>query len=181
MTKLSEIRLAFTDTETTGLDEQKHEIVEIATLIYNPCNDKVEDEWVTKVAPTHIETASSIALRINGYVDNPKAYTKGLKSALIKFNSLVKNCFIVGQNIEFDLKFIHKGMNDFGIKPSFGRHRKLELMSLVWWAIKNTDLEKMSLESLCNHFEISNVGAHTALVDCQRTFEVYKRLLELYT
>ena len=178
--KLFEYNLAMVDCETTGLDSQKHEIIELATLIYNPSDDKVTDEWVTKIAPSNIVTASPKALQINGYINNPQSYTNNIKSALIKFNSLVKDCIIVGQNIEFDLKFINKNMTDLNIKPSFGQHRKLDLMSLAWWAVKDTEIPGMSLENFCNHFDVPNVGAHSALIDCRRTFEVYKVLADFY-
>ncbi len=180
MTKLYEIKLAFVDTETTGLELQKHEIIELATIIYDPNDDKVTDEWSTKIAPLNIETASPKALQINGYINNPQLYTNNLKSALIKFNSLVKDCMIVGQNIEFDLKFIYKSMAVLNIKPSFGYHRKLDMMSLAWWAVKDTEIPGMSLENFCDYFDVPNVGAHSALVDCRRTFEVYKILANFY-
>lgn len=171
--KLSEYNLAFVDTETTGLNEDEHEIIEIGVLIYNQQTDQIEDEWETKIAPTHIETASQTALRINGYINNPELYRGSLKSALIKFNSLVEGCIIVGQNVSFDLKFINKVLKELNITPKFDR-RYLELMGLSWWAVKDSDLPGISLESLCNHFNIPNIGAHSALIDCRRAFEVYR-------
>ncbi len=177
--KLNEYKLAFVDTETTGLDYHQHEIIELATLIYNQQTDEIESEWETKIAPSHIETASPEALKINGYYNNPDTYTGNINSALIKFNSLVDGCIIVGQNISFDLGFIYYNMKPLNIKPSFGR-RYLEMMGMAWFAIKDSDTTKMSLESFCNNFGIPNVGAHSALVDCRRTFEVYRHLKDFY-
>ena len=174
MKKLHEINLAFADIETTGLDLETHEIIEIAVLAYNPNTDEIK-EWETKIAPSHIETASDVALRINGYTNNPKSYATNLKSAMIKFNSLTEGCIIVGQNINFDLSFIKKAMKELGISPNFDR-RSLDLMSLVWFAVKDTGIPGISLEKLCNYFGVCNVGAHTAMVDCRRTFEIYRKL-----
>ena len=178
--KLAEFNLAFCDTETTGLSEIEHEIIEVAAIVYDPRTNQVIDEWETKVAPTHIETAQPKALQINGYINNPGLYTGSLNSALIKLNSLVKGCMIVGQNVDFDLKFLYRSMNELGIKPSFDRHRKIDVMSMAWFAVKDSDLPGMSLADLCNHFQVSNVGAHSALVDCRRTLEVYRALQERY-
>lgn len=177
--KLSEHKLAFVDLETTGLVPEKHEIIEIGTLIYNQQTDEVEREWETKIAPTHIETADEIALKINGYINNPDLYRTSLKSSLIKFNSLVKDCVIVGQNIGFDLSFLYKNMRENDIKPSFS-HRNLDLIGLAWFQVKDTDIPGISLERLCNHFGVSNVGAHTALIDCRRSFEIYRHLAKFY-
>lgn len=179
--KLSEMNLAFVDTETTGLSVEDHEIIEIAVLLYDQKEDKVIKEWETKIAPSHIETASEVALRINGYNDDPQSYTGSLKSAMIKFNSLVRrgDSLIVGQNVAFDLKFIYKSMERLNIEPQFDR-RHLTLEGLSWWAVRNSNAENISLASVCSQFDVSNIGAHSALVDCRRTFEVYRKLDQLY-
>ena len=178
--KLADFNLAFSDTETTGLSETEHELIEIATIIYNPHNNQVTDEWDTKIAPTHIETAQPKALQINGYINNPGLYTNNLNSALIHFNSMVKGCMLIGQGIEFDLRFLYKNMADLNIKPSFDRHRKIDLMSMAWFAVKDSDIPGMSLADLCDYFKVSNVGAHSAFVDCRRTLEVYRALMGVY-
>lgn len=176
---LSKRKLAFVDTETTGLSKEKHELIEIGVLIYNPVNDLIEREWETKIAPSHIETADEYALKLNGYADNPEAYKGSLRSGVIKFNSLVKDCIIVGQNVSFDLKFLYRAMDDFGIAPSFSR-RYLDIMGMAWFAVKDTEIPGLSLENFCDYFQISNVGAHSAVIDCRRTFEVYRKLSEFY-
>lgn len=181
MGKYSALKLCFADTETTGLDENKHEVIEIAAVIYDPVADKIVDEWSKKIAPSHIETASPEALRINGYAANPGLYDGNLKSSLIKFNSLAKDCMIIGQNIKFDTKFIRKHMDELGIKPSFGRHQELDLMAMAWPALCNDpDIQGLSLAHLCDYFKVSNLGAHAALTDCRRSFEVYQCLMKIY-
>jgi DNA polymerase III epsilon subunit-like protein len=178
--KFADVKLAFVDTETTGLSVDNHEIIEIGCIIYDQSKDKVLDEWVKKVAPRHIETASQEALEINGYAKNPKAYKGNIKLALLKFNKIINGCMIVGQNVEFDIKFLETAMSEFKIEPSFERHRKIELMSVAWPAVRDTEIEGLGLRNLCDHFKISNAGAHSALVDCRRTLGVYKCLMEIY-
>lgn len=177
--KFNEKNLAFTDCESSGLSEFDHEILELAVLLYDQKNKKITKEWEVKIKPSHIESATQEALKINGYLNNPNLYSTSLNSALIKFNSLVRDCILVGQNISFDLRFINKNMKDLNIKPSFDC-RSLELMSLSWWKVKDTEIEGLSLKKICSHFNVSNVGEHSALVDCRRAFEVYKRLEKLY-
>jgi DNA polymerase III alpha subunit (gram-positive type) len=92
----------------------------------------------------------------------------------------VKDCIIVGQNIEFDLKFIRKNMELLDIIPSFHRRDKLDLTSLAWWHIKDREVEGIGLSNFCDEFNISNVGAHSALIDCRRTLGVYRCLKDHY-
>jgi DNA polymerase-3 subunit epsilon len=176
--KLSEIDLAFIDIESTGLDFDKHEIIEIAVIVYNQKEEKIIKEWEIKIAPQSIEDASEKALQLNGYITNQHLYKSSLKSALIKFNSIVKDCIVVGQNISFDVRFIEKEMSKLNIEPSYD-HRKLDMMSMSWFHVNETDIPGLSLKKLCDHFNVCNVGEHTALVDCYRTLELYGVLKRL--
>lgn len=180
MTPLAEMKLCLLDLETTGLDEQQHEIIEFGVIIYDPVTDTILKEWEKKVAPQHIETAQEAALKINGYANNPALYTGKLKPALIKINSLAKDCMIVGQNIEFDLRFLRKNMADHDIKPSFTHRNKIDLLALAWPVMLKTDKTRLGLADLCDHFGIPNIGLHTALPDCRRGLEVYKCLMKIY-
>ena len=59
------MKLAFLDTETTGLDRYKNEIIELALIIIEDGERTVEQSW--KLKPRRIETASDYALQLNGY------------------------------------------------------------------------------------------------------------------
>ena len=178
--KYKDCNLAFVDIESSGLDLAQHEIIEIAMITYNKKEDKVIEEWEEKVAPQHIETASETALKINGYANNPNLYTGSLQATLIKFNKLVENCIVVGQNIGFDVAFIEKAMKEFGISPTWDRHRRVDLMSMAWPLLNDTDLPGLGLKHLCDYFNLSNAGQHTALIDCRRSLGVYKCLMDTY-
>lgn len=178
--KFYDVKLAFIDIESTGLSVDNHEIIEIGCVIYNQNKDKILTEWVKKIKPNHICTASQVALNINGYSKNPKAYKGDLKTTLLKFNKIVDGCIVVGQNIDFDVKFIEAAMERFKIEPTFDRHRKLDLLSLAWPAVYDKEINGLSLKHLCSHFGISNEGAHSALIDCKRSLDVYKNLMKIY-
>jgi DNA polymerase III epsilon subunit-like protein len=171
--------LAFVDSECTGLDPTQHELIELGVILYDYNKDEIIREWETKIAPRHIETAQEEALEINGYTNNPKSYRANLRNSLVKLNKLVDDCMLVGQNIAFDVAFIETAMTEFDIKPKYDR-RKLELMSMAWFYVKDQSLNGLSLRDLCSHFNISNTGAHGALVDCRRTLGVYRSLAGLY-
>lgn len=168
--------LAFLDCETTGLLVNDHEIIEIGVIIYDHQNDKVIEEWEVKCAPQHIETASQEALKINGFEKNANLYTKNIKQAIIRLNNMMENCIPAGQNVPFDVAFVNKYLKEFGIDPKFDR-RYVEISSIAWAVLYNQNLNGLSLNDFCNHFNISNVGAHGALTDCKRALSVYKCLI----
>ena len=66
--------LAFIDTETTGLNPDVHEIIELALIVCKQISvpgrgPKIEiiKEYEWKIKPARIDLAQEDALRINGY------------------------------------------------------------------------------------------------------------------
>jgi len=178
--KLKDINIAVVDTETTGLSPQTNEIIEIAAIIYDPNEDKIIREWEAKAAPRNIKTASEYALKINGYNEDPNSYTGNIKDIIAEYCNIVSGCTILGQNIKFDMWFINKYLDEFGINQKQHRHRTLELSSITWPIMRKTGSKNTSLASQCEHFGVSNVGAHRALADCRRTLEVYRCAMMTY-
>jgi DNA polymerase III alpha subunit (gram-positive type) len=178
--KLYEYNLAFVDSETTGLSPIDHEIIELAVIVYDPRKDEVVKEWSRKAAPRNIKTASSIALNINGYNEAPETYKDNIKDVILEYHKITQGCVVVGQNIKFDVVFLKKYYKEFFINEGLHKHRAVELSSMVWPALVNSDLEGISLKEICEHFGVSNENAHRALVDCQRALEVYRCMMKLY-
>lgn len=178
--KLYELNLAFVDCETTGLSPIDHEIIEIAAIIYDPREDKILQEWSKKAAPRNIKTANKIALDMNGYNEAPDTYKGDIKDVMSEFHRIISGCMIVGQNIQFDINFIQKYYKEFSIDGGIHRHRRLEISSMVWPAVIKSDLDNISLKTLCEHFGVSNKNAHKALVDCYRVLELYKCMINIY-
>lgn len=178
--KIKDLNIAFVDTETTGLDSVKNEIIEIAAIIYNPNTDTIIKEWSKKAKPRRIETADEIALNMNGYNDDPESYQGDISEIMNEYAKVVDGCIIAGQNIQFDIDFIEEAYKECGIKKSIRRHRKLEISSVAFPIIRNTELNSMGLADICNHFNISNDNSHRALIDCRRTLEVYKCVTKIF-
>jgi DNA polymerase III epsilon subunit-like protein len=168
------------DTETTGLSPIDHEIIEIAAIIYDPRKDKIIKEWSRKAAPRNIKTANEIALNMNGYNEAPETYKDDIKDVISEYYKITKGCIVAGQNIQFDINFIEKYYKEFSIGGEFHRHRRLEVSSMVWPVIVDSELENISLKTLCEHFGVSNENAHRALADCHRVLEIYRCLTNIY-
>lgn len=176
----NEVKLGFVDLETTGLVAGVNEILEFGLIVYDQKTDSIVGEWQSKVKPVRLETASDYALKLNGFSKNAEAYSGDLATELNKFNDLAEGCVLVGQNTNFDIGFILHEMKKLGIKPKFNERRYLDTMILSWPYIKNQDIKDLSLFYLCEHFGISNKDAHGAMVDCQRTLALYRKLMQIY-
>lgn len=179
-------KLAFIDLETTGLDPEKHEIIEIGCILVEPIyiDGKLSDlkkleEIEIKVRPTNISTADPEALRINRYSEIDWLFAVDLPKAIELLAQKTDGAVMVAHNISFDWSFLSKAFSQTGVVNKMSYHR-LDLLSIAFAKLHRDDrLQKYNLWSLAEYFGINNEKAHTALADVQTTLEIYKRLMSL--
>jgi len=176
--------LAFLDTESTGLDSEKHELISIGVVLVSqdwsgrhPVFEKIE-EFELKIKPERIEDADSVALRVNKYDPADWVFAYTLPEAMKILAKKTKDAIMVSHNVAFDFMFIDKAFRKTGIENTMHYH-KLDTISIAFAKLHSADIERFSLRNLCEHFGIENKNAHTALADANATFLLYKKLLEL--
>ena len=176
MGKLSDKRLVFIDTETTGLDAAKHEVIDFAAI--SVAADGTVERVSFKLAPEHLDRADAKALEINGYT--PAGWTDALsqEEGARRMVAVLTDCVAVGHNVEFDMGFIRATVvRHLGDKAARKLpFHKVDTIGLACAMLRPYGIEKLSLESVCNFLGISNEGAHTALADVTRCKAVYDRL-----
>jgi DNA polymerase-3 subunit epsilon len=173
--------LAFIDIETTGLDYEKGEIIELGVVIAELRDGAltVTDEIDLKIAPKHIETADAQALRINGYNEAEWIFAVSIEEALKLFVERTAGAVFVAHNITFDYGFIEANLRRYGIEHKMHYH-KLDTLALAFGVLQNNDdMGKLSLRALCEKYGIENKKAHSAFADAYATYEVFKKLLNL--
>lgn len=177
------------DTETTGLDAEKNQILEVAILVVK--NFEPVDCFNIKIK--HREyTVSTRAMEVNkiDLVEHEKlAYTeKEASERIINFLSDHKEeqgLIVVGQNVQFDLKFIENMLwRSYKTKEwrEIISYRTFDLMSLSF--IRNIEgkikLEKQDLDSIIAAIGLeSDSERHTAMGDCELTYEAMIKLLKM--
>ena len=177
--------LAFIDTETTGFDPEKQEIIQIGLVLISQEEEngvtkyKILEELDLKVKPAHIETAEPGALRVNGYDEADWVFAYSLKEAMTILAKKTEGAIMVAHNLPFDYGFLMKAFSMTGI-PNKMHFHKLDTISIAFAKSKKRgDIDKFSLHHLCSIFGIENKKAHTALADARATYELYKKLLAL--
>lgn len=161
------MNLCFVDIETTGLDAQKHEIIEIGAI--HTDGAKLE----SYVLPSHIETADPESLAINGYTEKGWQQMDAitLPDALQSLNVIANGAYFIAYNATFDWSFLQKAYSDYGIEPNFHYHR-LDLMTLVWGG---ADDPPLSLREFClvNGLE-TEPSVHRAINGAKCALAAYK-------
>lgn len=176
--------LAFIDTETTGTDPNRHEIIELAVIIARqvpregrgPKLEIIEEcEW--KIKPEHLETAEEEALRVNGYNEVDWMFASELKPVMEEFAKKVQSSTFVSHNITFDYNFVMKAFEKTGVENNM-HYAKLDTISMAFARLYDApQADKFSLRALCTLLKVENSKAHTALADTRALFECYKKLM----
>lgn len=173
--------LAFIDVETTGLDRDKHEIIELAAVITKMKDGvlTVVDQLDLKIHPARIEDAEPQALRINGYNEADWLFAVSLEDAMKEFASKTQGAVFVAHNATFDWGFIESAFKQTGTENKMHYH-KLDTLALAFGVLHNNDdIGKLSLRALCEKYEVENKKAHSAFADAYATYEVFKHLMNL--
>jgi len=169
------------DTETTGLDREKHEIIELSMISYVVSEDG--DRYVvrtldTKVSPRHIETASKRALEINHYNESAWMGAPDISEVLPEVKSHIeKSDVLIGQNLIFDLRRIMDSFEKNNIKaPPLPPY--IDTKSMADHLKNRGLLKRTGMDYLCEFYMIDFEGkAHSSLADCKRTMQVFDKLL----
>ncbi len=168
-------KIALIDLETTGLSPEKHEIIEIGCVLFNPYTPKDPETFEVKVHPTDLASADSEALRINGYKkeDWEDAFT--LRNALMLLNGFVgHDVYFMSYNVTFDWAFVEKAYTKVGIPDPFHYHR-LDLLTLAWDRLPSGAF--LSLKKVCQQLGIEpEPNIHRALGGAVSAYQVFQKI-----
>jgi DNA polymerase III epsilon subunit-like protein len=169
------------DTETTGLDENKHELIQLGIVeleLKESGELRVIKEHDYKFHPKHLDKADPESLKINGYSAERWSKAENDFSSVIPLldDLWLKSDFLLGQNLIFDLRFITKSYHRVGLmRPEYPKYIDTKHMGSN--LVSEGLLKSTSMDSMCNFFKIRFKGsAHDALVDCRRTIDVWQQL-----
>lgn len=159
------------DFETTGLDANTCEIVEIGAIKIT--DGIISDTFQTLVKPSKPipSNASKVNHITNEMVKNAPTATRIFPS----FLDFIGDLPLCGYNIR---KYDHVILRRYAIK--FCNKILTNYITDVFLiAQKNLDLPKYTLSDVARHFGIPLTNAHRAMGDCEVTFECFKRLQEI--
>lgn len=170
--------LLFVDTETTGLDPTKHELLEVAALRTSPDGLTIISAYEAKLLPLHIGAAEPKALAINGYTPEEWTPEKCVAPGTVvdALQKMAANTVLVGQNVSFDEGFLTPLFTRLNMKAPWGYH-KIDTVALGWPMFLHTEMEGLSLGKMCAFLGVAQMPTHRAAADVAACREVYLRLM----
>jgi len=194
----------FIDTETTGLNYRKHDILQLSMLI--EIDGDITKEFNEYSQPFHYDTIEEKSLKKNNLsIEQIKTFQTP-KEMFDKFASTMKNsgidrynkddkAVLIGYNIDFDFEFLRRFLylNDYMFVSKEGKKRDvidcyvnkyaiIDVLPLIRWAkhTGNIDVPNCKLETITKYFNIEH-NPHNSLSDIKATRELYKICLDKFS
>jgi DNA polymerase-3 subunit epsilon len=173
------------DTETTGLSPERHQVLEVGAVRLD-AEEREAGRLLLAVAieawlPAHPDEIAP-ALQINGIDPYGPAWANALtyREAFTRLAEFVEDCrLVLGHNVSFDLRFLRAGFRRLGLpvpEVLADDRRTLCTRRMAQILVRDGVIPDARLETLCQHYGVSNAGAHRALADVVRTIAVYREL-----
>ncbi len=157
------------DTETTGLDNENDDCIEVGSILFNVKSRSVlaQQSFLLPVETNNAEKINNIPAEIT-------RLPQPLSEAIKYFESLVHVAdVIVAHNAEFDMKW-------FGLKklPQIKKQWICSMDDIAWPSERQLKA-RPSVKDLALAYGIPVWNAHRALTDCIYLAEVFKRCDQL--
>jgi DNA polymerase-3 subunit epsilon len=181
-------RLLFIDTETGGLDPDKHSLLSFAMVIWEDM--KIIDSKEVLINDG-ILSVNKEALSINKIdIEKHKQSAMTSSQAMDEIISFIGKHFpghgkitLAGHNVHFDADFLKRFFSannkDFS---EFFSHRIIDTSSILYYLYLSGRIKQKAVSSdkAFELFDIKVEGRHTALGDAMATAKLFTTLLDLF-
>jgi len=154
------------DIETTGLDPEKHEIIEIGAIKVNRDSNN-HKTWTILIKPqkkvtkkiTDITGITPEMLELEGHT---------LKEGIEGFLDFAGGLRLVAFNAPFDIAFLTKAAGQFGKPINNPVSCALDMARRAWPGLKSYKLKELAKQG-----NFDTTGMNRALADCRISMSVY--------
>lgn len=174
--------LLFVDTETTGLDADKFEIIDLAAVLTTPDNKTVLSSLEVKFRMERPDVAEKKALEVNGYNEidwAPEKCASDRNTVALQLLKMADDAVLIGHNVSFDERFLTTFLARLNHKPNWHYH-KIDTVVLAWPLVISGKAKWLRLGDVCEALGIKQTRAHSAMGDVESCRAVYTALLDFY-
>jgi len=181
--------LLILDTELTGLDAEKHEIIQLAGVLLDRKTLKEKAFFNSYIRPVKWASRDPEAMEVNKLeltvLKEAPDLKKAIRSFAKKFNP--KKVLLVAYVGWVDKRFLLKAFEKAGAKWAYDYHY-LDIWSLAYASLakkgqlKNPkEFAGFNMENLLKKYKISLPGSHhDALFDCRAEAEILRQVIKRF-
>lgn len=168
------MKLLVFDLETTGLDKQKDQIIQFASLTIDTDTHQILNTYETYIQPIGSYTISFGAYfkhHITPEILKDKPYFQDLAPTIVKLFDDVENILTYNGN-SFDIPFLKNELNKYGFDIDFSKKNCYDAF-LEEKRRNGINLENTYLRYKGKTMEEAGLSAHNALSDIKGTYSVF--------
>jgi len=178
---VEEVRFTVLDTELTGLEERRDDIVSIGAVRMQGGRIAVGGSFQALVKPQAVLDGRTVV--VHRITPSQLEEMPSIDEVLRPFLAYLEDTVLVGHCIAIDLAFLNRDARRLGDHAI--RNRAVDTLSLYGWLRRRAaehpafalESTAPSLFELARAFDIHVEAAHTALGDAYVTAQVFQRLL----
>jgi DNA polymerase-3 subunit epsilon len=178
---IPDLRFTVLDTELTGLDERRDDIVSLGALHMQGDRIEVGHTFQALVNPKAVLDGRTVV--IHGITPSQLEAMPPIEAILASFLDYAASTVLVGHCLSIDLGFLNRDARRMGGKAL--RNPAVDIMALYSWLRKREaehpafqlEVPGPSLFDLAAAFEIPVEEAHSAIGDAYVTAQLFQRLL----
>lgn len=166
-------KLAYTivDLETTGLDPENDEIIEVGAL--QVTNGEIKSVFNKLVCPS--KKVSAEITNITGITNEMLEHEPYIKPVLEEFSRFIDESILVAHNAEFDVSFIRNNFRKWLNKELNNQ----SICTVVMSRELLPGLDNHKLHTVARYFGIEVSNRHRAIGDVEITYQVWFKLIEI--
>lgn len=170
---MADVPVCFIDTETLGLDPERHAIWEVAFVLRRPGDAPVEASWVIELEPDLISMADPTALRLNGFYDRYyDAERTAPEVVALEVARATVGASLVGAVPSFDERRLDGLLRSYGCAPAW-HHRLVCVETLAAGRLGiRAGWDPAQLSEMLG-IERPEATKHTALGDARWAMRMY--------
>lgn len=180
-------KLLFIDTETGGLEPNKHSLLSLGMVVWED-SEIIDSQEILINDGKLIVTEEALSINLID-IDKHKQSAVSPSEAIEKIQSFISKHFpdqrkitLAGHNVHFDINFLKiffsVNKDDFN---NYFSHRIIDTSSILYYIYLAGHIKHRAISSdeAFELFEIHVEGRHTALGDALATAKLFTKLLKL--
>lgn len=175
------------DTETGGVDPQKHSLLTAYFALYSDDLNFINDLEVTPSSDEYVISPKALEINNINLVEHSKGAEPSASMRLGNFLSFATYTYgtrpiPVGHNVEFDLQFVYNNLLSKRDWEHYVSYRKLDTSSVIQFLQLTGHLSsnlRGSLQETAKHLDVTGGEAHNARGDVETTVNVLKALRDV--
>ena len=172
----------FFDVETSHLQPEKGEILEIAAIRTDE-EGQIVAKCCDRVCPT-MEIDPSV-IPVNGYNEKDWSTAVPFRTALgtlraVALEDYTNHFVVVAHFAPFDQSFLLSECKKAGLENPFPNRIWVDTAQLAWPLVFSDIIENRKLETLCNYYDVAKENLHTAYGDANALRQIYWKMMARY-